>query len=198
MPTKILMKNSSDKLDLIKPGIFLLIFLVILGGALFFLNNLNKQRKNQVYEQYKAETEQYIAKNKAALIAFFPLVSDKITCGQYTPYSQCIDQGPVKDHIDHQLTHDLKDWSSTMFLAPSSSADQVNGVRLSGEIFSYYGYREEKKTEVIRLLKGEKPELPWDDYSYDFPGKEVIIPVKNEQGKVVGAIVRGVIEEKSF
>lgn len=67
-------------------------------------------------------------------------------------------------------------------------------MRLSGE----YGetgtpYPEEKASDLKQLLNGEKDVMVWEDYFSQMPGKEVVIPVKDNQGKVMGAIVRGVV-----
>ncbi len=162
------------------------------------MNNLNKQRKEAVYQEYKQETDEYITRNQSALTEFFALVSDKPTCDQYSPVPTCIAKEPVKDLIDHKLSHDLKDWSSTVFFAPGNSDGQVNVIRLGGDVYATSTYSPDKKNQVIKLLNGEINELTWDDYTYDLAGKEVVIPVKNSSGQVIGAIVRGVIEDKSF
>lgn len=192
------MKTDSDKLDLIKPAIAIFVMILLIGGGVFALNNLNKQRKNAVYQQYKQETDGYIARNQTALNEFFSKVSSNPTCGEYPSSSPCVPKDPIKDIIDHKLNHDLKDWSSTVFFAPGSSDGQVNVVRLGGDVYPTSTYGPDKKNQVIKLLKGEVSELPWDDYTYDLAGKEVVIPVKNGSGQVIGAIVRSVIEEKSF
>jgi hypothetical protein len=85
-----------------------------------------------------------------------------------------------------------------MFLVKSRSTEGINVIRLSGDMQSFYVYPNENRIELLKLLNGEVPEIPWDDFTYELPGKEVVIPVKNNSGQVIGAIVRGVIEEKSF
>lgn len=189
------MKNDSEKLDLLKPAIAIFVLILLIGGGVFALNNLNKQRKNEVYQQYKAETEQYIQKNRPALTTLFETITSQKPCpvGTTCPASQ-----PVKEQIDRQLTHDLKDWSSTMFMVRNTASEGINIIRLSGDSTQYYSYPAEKRIEVIKLLNGEVSELPWDEYTYELPGKEVIIPIKNSSGQVIGAIARGVIEQKSF
>jgi hypothetical protein len=189
------MKNDSDKLDLFKPAIAILVLILLIGGGIFFLNQLDQGRKKAVYQQYKQETDQYIAKNQSALTTLFESVTSLSPCptGTNCPTSQ-----PTKDQIDKQLSHDLKDWSSTMFLVKSRSTEGINVIRLSGDMQSFYVYPNENRIELLKLLNGEVPEIPWDDFTYELPGKEVVIPVKNNSGQVIGAIVRGVIEEKSF
>lgn len=189
------MKNNSDKLDLVKPAVAIITLILLLGGGIFFLNNLNKQRKETVFQQYKQETEQYIDKNRPALITLLESITSLIPCptGTTCPASQ-----PSKEQIDKQLSHDLKDWSSTMFLVKSRGGEGINVVRLSGDVSSFYAYPNDERINLLKLLNGEVSELPWDDYTYELPGKEVVIPVKNNSGQVIGAIVRGVIEEKSF
>lgn len=193
------MTNDENKLDLLKPGLVLLIFLVIVGAGLYFLNNLDKQRKAAVYERYAAETKDYVAKNRPALITLFNQAAGKNLCtSQYPSLADCIQTQPFKDQIDHKLTHDLKDWSSTMFIVPGSGDRMMNQMRLSGDLSQYYGYPEDKVVTVLKLLNGEVEEIPWDDYSYELAGKEVIVSVKDDSGKVAGLIMRGVIEDKSF
>ena len=85
-----------------------------------------------------------------------------------------------------------------MFMVRNTGSEGINIIRLSGDSTQYYSYPTEKRIEVIKLLNGEVSELPWDEYTYELPGKEVIVPIRNNQGQIMGAIVRGVIEEKSF
>ena len=124
------MKNDSDKLDLVRPAIAILVILLIIGGAIFYLNSLDKQRKNEVYQQYKQETENYIEKNSPALITLFETITSQKPCDFGTT---CAASQPIKDHIDQKLTHDLKDWSSTMFMVKNSGSEGINIIRLSGD-----------------------------------------------------------------
>lgn len=188
------MKNDPHQLDLIKPAIFLTIFLILLGVVLFWLNGLDKQRKAAVYNQYKAETDKFIAKNKTGLIDIFANLKDKEPCFDYNNCPQTL---LIQDQINQTISHDLKDWSSTIFIFSGSGDKQINYVRLSGDVVQFSG-NTDNISQIQKLLAGETESLPWADYTYDFPGKEVVIPVKDSSGKVVGAIVRGVIEEKSF
>jgi hypothetical protein len=189
------MKNDSDKLDLVRPAIAILAILLVIGGAIFYLNSLDKQRKNEVYQQYKQETDSYIEKNRPGLTTLFEIITAQKPC---TFGTTCSASQPIKDQIDQKLTHDLKDWSSTMFMVRSNGSEGINIIRLSGDTSQYYSYPTEKKIEVLKMLNGEVSDLPWDEYTYELPGKEVIVPIKNSQGQIMGAIVRGVIEEKSF
>ncbi len=65
---------------------------------------------------------------------------------------------------------------------------------LSGTIQEFYVYHEDKKALVTKLLNGQVSSIPWDNYSSHIRAKEVIIPVKDASGKILGAVVRGVIE----
>lgn len=192
------MTADSNRLDLIKPGIALVIFIILIGVGIFFLNNLDQQRKSEVYKKYAEETESYISQNQPALVSLFNQTSGKTSCSQYSPIPDCLPAAPIKELIDRQLTHNLKDWSSTLFITSSGTTESMKSISLSGDMVQFHGYRQESTIKVWKLLSGEVSELPWDDYTYTFPGKEVVMPVKDDSGKVVGLIVRGVIEEKSF
>ena len=87
---------------------------------------------------------------------------------------------------------------NTFFLFKSGFSDKINIARLSGDSKELYIYPTEKEISVKQLLNGEISQIPWEDYTYELPNKEVIIPVKDNSDKVIGAIIRGVIEQKSF
>jgi hypothetical protein len=77
------MKNDSDKLDLFKPAIAILVLILLIGGGIFFLNQLDQGRKKAVYQQYKQETDQYIAKNQSALTTLLVSYEPKSVSNRY-------------------------------------------------------------------------------------------------------------------
>lgn len=68
---------------------------------------------------------------------------------------------------------------------------------LSGSYIEINPYFQNSETNVTRLkllLKGDLQSISWDDYIEQFPNKEVVVPVRDQNNQVIGAIVRGVIE----
>ena len=65
---------------------------------------------------------------------------------------------------------------------------------LSGETGDVSNYSQDQYMKLSKLLNGQVEEIEWEDYVYVLPNKEVVFAVKDDSGKVVGAIVRGVIE----
>ena len=80
-----------------------------------------------------------------------------------------------------------------MFLKLSDKGE-ILVMDLSGQVKEFYPYPPEKKELLLKLLHGELKQIPWDDYSYELPRKEVIIPVFDDSGKVLGAFIRSGIE----
>ncbi len=186
-----------------KPLLWLMGFTLFLAVAIGVLTLLSKQRQERVYQRYATETEAYIAKNRPALLAILASASAQYDfCAFHNNYysvnynSDCYQDQTLADRITSELSHDLVDWSSTAFFFSSKKGREVGYLRLSGEMGSASLGEPEQK--VKDLLEGKVERLTWDDYTYLFDNKEVIIPVKDQSGKVVGAVVRGVIEQKSF
>lgn len=183
------MKNDPSKLNIIKPLLFLLGFVAFVGILFFVLSILNNQRKERIYRQYAQETESYIAKNRDGLTIIFNDLFPDSVC--YDNSQSC--RTSTGDEIAKLISQDMKDWSSMMFIKSTSSG--ILYMRLSGDTREFYVYPEDKKTQIEKLLLGQVNKIPWDDYSYELPQKEVIIPVKDKDGKIIGALIRSVIEQ---
>lgn len=162
------------------------------------LSSADRNRKEKIYQTYATETQNYIQTNKDTLMILFtmlrgenPSCQEGISSPPYCPL-------PTRQEQINKLTQDLKDWSSTAFLFKSRFSDRVNITRLSGDTQELYIYPTEKEVQVKQLLNGEINQIPWENYTYELPNKEVIIPVKDASGRIIGAIIRGVIEQNSF
>jgi hypothetical protein len=190
--------TNSQKLDLVKPIGFLAIFIVVIAILFFFLSSANSNRKEAVYQTYATETDSYINQNKENLIILFTILrGENPPCEQNTtnpPFCPV----PSRTELIGKLSQNLKDWSSTGFIYQTKFSEAIFIARLSGESQELYIYPPEKRDQVKKLLSGEVERVSWDEYSYEFSTKEVIIPVKDNSGKVIGAIIRGVIEQNSF
>lgn len=190
--------SNSKTLDLVKSLTLLLFFGIGIALVFALLSAADRNRKEKIYQTYATETQNYIQTNKDDLIILFtilrgenPPCQEGIISSPYCPL-------PTRQEQINKLSQDLKDWSSTAFLFKSRFNDRINITRLSGDTQELYIYPAEKEIQVKQLLNGEKSKIPWEDYTYELSNKEVIIPVKDASGKVLGAIVRGVIEQNSF
>lgn len=190
MPT--VMETNSTKLSLRQPLIFLGTFVLIVAILIGILSIADRAHKEDIYNRYANETNSYINNNKQALVQLFTEVFPNTpTCQQYNPTSPCqIEDG---SKISKLLPSTLKDWSSTFFIK-QVSANKILSMRLSGEVQELQIYPQDKGVLVEELLSGQIESIPWDRYSYLLSTKEVIIPVKDTNNKVIGAIVRGTIE----
>ena len=95
--------------------------------------------------------------------------------------------------IDFLISADLKDFSSTFFVK-ETALGKIEYLRLSKERGDLSIFPPENQTKILELLHGQIQVLPWDKYTYFLNSKEVLIPVKNRQGQIMGALVRGVVE----
>jgi hypothetical protein len=190
--------TNSSKLDLVKPLGFLAIFAVIIAVLFFLLSSANNKRQDEVYLTYATETEGFINQNKDTLVTLFTILR-----GENPPCAEGISNPPfcplpTRTELIAKLSQNLKDWSSTAFMYKDHLSDRVYILRLSGDTYEQNFYPAEKGEKIKKLLRGEVDKIAWDEYTYEFSTKEVIIPVKDSSGKVVGAIIRGVIEQNSF
>lgn len=192
------MNYISKKVEFSKPLLILLIFTLGVTILLGLLSQIDRHRKERIYQTYATETEGYIERNRDHLIVLFTILGGEnppcmqgVTAPPYCPL-------PTRQEQIKKLTQDLKDWSSTAFLHKSRFSEAILITRLSGESQEAHIYPPEKETLVKRLLGGEVQQIPWDDYVYELANKEVTIPVKDTSGRVIGAIIRGIIEQNSF
>lgn len=176
-------------------GFLLLVAILVYSG--FYLS---QKRKQDVYNAYAKETQSWIQKNQAGLNRIFTELFHSTPCTAYdTPNTQASSSGyrafecPEQEEIAKAVSRDLKDWSSTEFI--KLDVDKVLVMGLSGATHEFYVYPEDKKALVTKLLTGQVSSIPWENYSSSMRTKEIIIPVKDSSGKILGAIVRGVIEQ---
>lgn len=192
------MENSSSKISFKIPLLILLIFVVFVAICVGILSMADKAHKDAVYKRYADEANSYISTNKPELIKFFTEVfPNEATCNSPSQNSQSTPcKNPDSQAIAKLLPSTLKDWSSTVFIK-QVSPNKFLVMRLSGDVSQLYSYSpgSEKGVEVEELFSGKRESISWDMYTYQLNTKEVIIPVKDQNNKIVGAIVRGVIEQ---
>ncbi len=186
--------TSSNKLDFKIAFVIILGIFVLIGTLVLMGTSLSNKRKQEVYNKYAQETNIWISQNKEGLRKLFTEVFPNHYCPPretFPPNATYV--CPNQAAIHTLISQDLKDWSSTEFIKESQGKLWI--MRLSGDVIEFNPYPAEKKNLVHELLRKEVQSIPWDNYTYDFAGKEVIIPVMDESNKVLGAIVRGVIED---
>src|SRR3989338_9505009 len=187
------MENDRKTLELKKPLIFFVVLIILLFLGFNLFQSFSNSRKAEVYNKYASETEKYISENRAVLTELFNNKFPNQDCDSYST-NGCTK--PYQDEIAKLVPPTLKDWSSTAFIKKNGSV--VLTMNLGGDVREFYYYPENEGYDLVKLLNGELDKVEWEDYSYELPGKEVVIPVKDENGKVLVAIMRGVIEPKSF
>lgn len=184
------MRNENHNLKFSQPLIVLAIFAFVIAVLFLIFSSLSQTRKDSIYQAYALETEQYINKNQPQLIILFNDMFPKTECiinrQQNVPCAF-----PNQEAIAH-LPSTLKDWSSSAFL--KADGEKIFMMRLSGDTKELYPYPEQKRLQLQKLLRGETTKIDWDDYTYELTGKEVVIAVKDNNEKVIGAIMRSVIE----
>lgn len=184
--------NDSTKLHFTVPFIIIVIFIGLIAMLSVFFSNMSRKRQSDVTDLYVKETENYIAKNKKGLISLFnDIFTEEKECKKDGVTEICTN--PKVNKIPELLSSDLKDFSSTIFIKKSQLKLLI--MRLSGDISEGSSIIPAKEDDIEKLLRGEKDFLPWDDYTYDLQGKEIVVAVKDESGKTIGAILRGVIEK---
>lgn len=185
------MRDENHKLKFFQPFSFLLIFILITAVLIFGFSLLSQSRRDSIYQTYALETEQYINQNQPQLTALFNDMFPKTECiinrQQNIPCAF-----PNQEAIAHLLPSALKDWSSTAFI--KADGEKILMMRLSGDTKEFYAYPEQKRLQLQKLLRGEITKIDWDDYTYELVGKEVVFVVKDNNGKIIGAIMRSVIE----
>lgn len=185
------MSNENHNLKFAQPLIALTIFVFIIAVLFLIFSSLSQARKDSIYQAYALETEQYITKYQPQLIIIFNDMFPKTECiinrQQNVPCAF-----PNQEAIANLLPSTLKDWSSTAFI--KENGERIFMMRLSGDAKELYAYPEQKRLQLSKLLRGETTKIDWDDYTYELTGKEVVIAVKDNNGKVIGAIMRSVIE----
>ena len=167
--------------------------LVLVGviGFLFALSTIDKHRKQAVTLVYASELATYTDQNRANLTTLFTEIFPNELC---YPSQTNICPKPQTERIASLLPNNLKDFSSTFFVKKGVGG-RILLMYLSGEVAEFHIYDPAQKTKVEQLLDGNLDFLPWDEYFSSFPKKEVIVPFRDQNGRVAGAIIRGVIEQ---
>lgn len=188
---------NESRLSLLPGLITIVAAIVVIALTFFVLNFFNERRQEEVYNKYSTETEAYIVQNRAGLIDLFTnyFVSKPCSNGPYATNPKLPPCPKLDDHtIAQHVKTNLKDWSSTAFLVKEKN-NKVSLVTLNGNKEDYYIYPQSTSQDVDNLLGGSIKTIPWEDYYYAFPGKEVVIPIKDDSGTIIGAIIRGVVEK---
>lgn len=184
---------TADRISFRSLVVPIITFLLGMLVLVLVFSTISKQRKQKVYQIYAAETKQYIEKNRQGLVKIFTEVFPKKDACYYNKETPCSN---VNGDLMKYISSDIKDFSSMMFIRKDNSG-AIQYLRLSGELsyLSYFDGHYENEQMVRDLLNGTVDSIPWDDYTYSFPQKELVMPVKDDKGKVVGAIVRGILEK---
>lgn len=180
------MTDNRKNLDILGNLKYLALFAFVLVGVLLILAKVDEKRKWEVTEYYVNEANDYISKNQKGLEKIFNEGFANTVVDQYSKKS-------ILPEVNQLISSDLKDFSSTFFIKEVTPG-QIEYLRLSKEVGTFSIFPSDKQNEVLELLRGNISVLPWGEYTYLLNSKEVIIPVKNTQGQIVGALVRGVIE----
>lgn len=199
--------QENDNLNLALALKSSLVIGVLIAIVIYALHEVNAFRNQRVTSRYQKETEDYIQTNQAALATLFTrtfdhadncTVKDLYCKDSYDCKVKKVDgeqcQAQVVDQIHTNLPQTLQDWSSTYFIR--SARDWIQILELGGSltnsdnIISYSKEQQHKRDLVMQLLHGEVESIPWDDYFSTLSGKEVIVPVRSDNGVIIGAIVR--------
>lgn len=181
---------TADRISFRSLVVPIITFLLGMFVLVLVFSTISNQRKQKVYQTYAAETKQYIEKNRQGLVKIFTEVFPKKDACYYNKQTPC---PYINGDLTKYISSDIKDFSSMMFIRKDSTG-AIQHLRLSGELAYFYG-KYETEQRVLDLLNGTVESIPWDDYTYSFPQKELVMPVKDDKGKVVGAIVRGILEK---
>lgn len=173
------------------PLVITLVIVVFGAVVMGTLSIIDQKRKAEVTNTYVAEAESWIAKNQAGLVTIFTEIFPDEMCYRYDANTTC--PKPETERIASLINNDLKNFSSTFFVKKGKT-NQVLLMYLSGEVAEAHGYPPENQLKLEKLLDGQGEYLPWDEYIQYFSRKEVVVAVRDGKGKLLGAVVRGVIE----
>lgn len=183
-----MVSDERKKLNLVAPLLIIFVIVVSVSVSALILSHVSEKRNENLYNAYANEANSYIAKNQANLEKLFvEVIPDENICVSGQPCPKA-DSGA----ISNLLPKNLKDWSSTM-LVKKGKGDSLIVAKLDGSL-SYIPNREGEEKDIRKLLSGEVDKIPVADYVYDLRNTEAVIPVKNKDGKIIGALIRGVIE----
>lgn len=196
------MKNKNNTLDVglaLKAGG--VITVIIFVGIMLF-SYINSYRNKKIVEEYTQETKKYIQKNQQGLEHIFTSSFQEAKKCELTYSTNYASRESCKKSVSEDLykyvSNDLKDFSSTGFMKFDKTFPEI--MLLSGQ-YSVESNETPRSNSVNKmrmdnlksLFEGKVNSIPWDNYTDEFSGKEVVIPVTKDS-KVIGAIVRRVIE----
>lgn len=186
--------NTDEQVNFFIGIRFVAILSIIVGVLVYGFNYLSNKRNTEIVDRYNSETNEYITRNQQGIAFIFHSLFDaSLICHDLNNYQhQANCEKSISNSIHANLDENIKDYSSMAFLRIEPKSQKLERMNLSGNVRdASINYRYE--TEVLDLLSGKKNRLKWEDYTYEFQDKEVIVPVVFD-GKVVGAIIRGVIQ----
>ena len=186
------MNKTTHTINLTKGFLCIIVIAIIITISSLLLTNISQVRKDSITQTYLSETTDYITQNQTGLVEIFNEVFI-YTCQEKYATCQTKDPGRIFDLI----SSDLKDFSSTHFLKLSPSG-KIQSMSLHGEMSGYgYHYNSKKAEEIKSLIRGETDHLPWDQYQnhWQNKNKQIIVAIKDQEGKTLGALVRTVIED---
>src|SRR5258708_12709912 len=76
------MTENPDKLELKKPLLYLGLFILVVAVFISIFNYASLVRRDEVYNQYQAETNQYISNNRQGLEKIFKDIIPNKKCEQ--------------------------------------------------------------------------------------------------------------------
>lgn len=191
--------TQNNKINLLQPIIFLVVLALVVFGVVTVLTKLSEARKLGILNTYTSETNSYIGSNQSGLEAIYNDVFTLESCVDYRPGNDKYNSPHCTSYRSKQITEllnqDIKNFSSTAFIKLMPDG-QLWHMKLSGEI-RYIHERGDNYWKLLELLKGSQETLEIGVYThtFDYNAQEVVVPVKNGEGKIIGAITRRVIEE---
>lgn len=183
-------ENSSKILDFKTAIIIFIFFAAFIGILLWGGNYLSEHRYQKYYASYSEEIDDYVNQNRTNVMIVFNQIFP--VHGGCTPRSTGPDACPDEELISKMMPISLKDGGSIEFLK------EVNGkiywMDISGNSREFYTPVGRITDNLNRLLQGEVESIPIDSYR-GYQTKQIIIPVKDDSGKLVGAIATDVIDK---
>lgn len=167
-------------------AVFLALILIssIIVMLTVFFDGLSKKRAELVYTNYTNETNKYIEKNRIGLVQIFEDINTS-TC----PNGYCNRATQVE--TSNIISDELRDFSSTAFVALNAQKELILQ-RLSGDREILYA-GDESTIKLKSLINGSVSKLDWAEYLYFYQGKEIVVPVKNSEGVIIGLLIRTVV-----
>ncbi|MBP7740721.1 hypothetical protein KA089_00890 [Candidatus Woesebacteria bacterium] len=191
------MKNSENKnISLFKGLLFLFIFSALIGLIISILNLQSQKRELSLINSYYQEIKSYLETHNQDIVKLLSEVMP--TAEDYCnidPYDGC-KQREKENFKLFPDTQSFNNYSSTSFI---KRVNLDNGGKVLLMEFSGITSQIEQNQELINLLEGKTDKPIIGNFSgwysgYNENNKQVVIPIKDETGKTVGAVLRKVIE----